>query len=106
MKAVLERWWHYVPDRTGYHVKDPDRLLIGGKQPVQSLMICGEKKATLQIGVGDDAIIMESALIKHTVDFSPQAQPSADEIQKQIGADDEANQAVENEAVQQDMITK
>ena len=94
-------------------LKTQTKLVTGEEEPVQNLMVCGEKRTTLQIGdSGDDAVIMESgvdiesALIKQTADSSPQAQPTAGEIEEQIGADDEANRAAENEAVQQNMIQK
>lgn len=45
-------------------------------------------------------------MIKQSADSSPQAQPTVDEIQEQIGADDEAGRAADDEAVRQDMFTK
>lgn len=59
------------------------RMMSGGEASVQNLMICGEKKLTMQIGEGgDNTIIMKagtdikSALISHKADSTPAAQPS------------------------------
>lgn len=70
-------------------------LLTGEEHPVQNLMVCGEKKTTLQIGGGgDDAIVRESALTRQTADPSLQAQPLADKIQEQIEAGDKSKSLV------------
>ena len=98
---------------TDITIKSRMGVETGEKEPVQSLMICGEQKMTLQIGdSSDDSIILESgadvqsALVKQDADSAPQAQPAPEEILAQIGADDEQNRMAENDAVKQDMIQK
>ena len=83
------------------NIKTQKGLMAGGETPPKNTFISGAQKVVLQIGDGgDDVITMEagtdisSAMIEHTADSRPAAQPSGDELLKQvqeIAGNDEEN---------------
>ena len=88
--------------------------MAGGETPPKNTFISGAQKVVLQIGDGgDDVITMEagtdisSAMIEHTADSRPAAQPSGDELLKQvqeIAGNDEENRNAINGAVTQMLV--
>ena len=96
------------------NIKTQKGLMAGGETPPKNTFISGAQKVVLQIGDGgDDVITMEagtdisSAMIEHTADSRPAAQPSGDELLKQvqeIAGNDEENRNAINGAVTQMLV--
>ena len=98
---------------TDITLKSQMGMISGKDKPVKELLICGEEKMTMQIGEGgDDSIIMESgtdiksALISQEADSAPKASPTGDELLSEQEALDAEYRDAENDAVENDMITK
>ncbi|MDU1140821.1 DUF6531 domain-containing protein, partial [Enterocloster bolteae] len=96
------------------NIKTQKGLMAGGETPPKNTFISGAQKVVLQIGDGgDDVITMEagtdisSAMIEHTADSRPAAQPSGDELLKQVQeivGNDEENRNAINGAVTQMLV--
>lgn len=88
-------------------------MVSGRDKPAKELLICGEKKLTMQIGEGgDDCITMEagtdvkSALVTQDADSAPKASPSGDDLLSEQEAADAAAREAENTDVKNNMVSK
>lgn len=102
---------------TGFdiNIKTQKGLMAGGENPPKNAFLSGGQKVTLQIGDGADDVItmgagtdITSAMIEHTADLKPAAQPSADELLNQvqeIAGNDEENRNNINNAVTQQLVS-